>query len=67
MPVLTDESRTITYHDGEVEATLVLRPSLRGRSILRDTDLAPEEILAIIETAVTLKHLRERWWDDAFT
>ena len=58
MPVITDESRTITYLDGEAEATLALLPSLRGRSVLSDTDLVPEEILTIIETAVTLKHLR---------
>ena len=59
MPVLTDDARTIRYHDGEAEATLTLRPSLQGRSILRDTDLAPAEILAIVETAVALKHLRD--------
>lgn len=58
MPVMTDDARTITYREGEAEATLALRPSLRGRSILTDTDLAPEEIFAVIETAITLKHLR---------
>jgi ornithine carbamoyltransferase len=59
LPVITDESRTIPYLDGDSDASLALMPSLRGRSILTDTDLAPEEIRAIIQTAATLKHLRD--------
>lgn len=33
---------------------------LRGRSILSDTDLSPAEILEILDTAATLKDLRQR-------
>jgi len=59
MPVLADDMRTITYYQDDTEQSLMLQPSLRGRSILADTDLSPDEILAIIETAATLKQLRD--------
>jgi ornithine carbamoyltransferase len=43
---------------GAVEVTLL--PSLRGRGILRDTDLSRDEIEAILDLALVLKDLRAR-------
>jgi ornithine carbamoyltransferase len=43
--------------DGEIKE-MVLTGSLRGKSILRDTDLSPDERTAILETALTLKAKR---------
>ncbi len=39
-------------------AWVTFDPGLHGKSILADTDLTPEEILRIVETAATLKKLR---------
>ena len=52
--------RTIQYEAAGETHELALLPSLRGKSILRDTDLSPEEIHAIVETASTLKRLRDQ-------
>jgi ornithine carbamoyltransferase len=38
---------------------MILTDSLRGKSILRDTDLSPAERAALLETAITLKQLRD--------
>ncbi|HWV35517.1 MAG TPA: ornithine carbamoyltransferase [Thermomicrobiales bacterium] len=59
MTPATSEMRTIEYQTGDETRELVLHPALRGRSILSDTDLSPEELLAIVDTAVTLKQLRQ--------
>lgn len=53
------ETRTIEYQVGDDTRELVLHPALRGRSILQDTDLSPDELLAIIDTASMLKELRD--------
>jgi ornithine carbamoyltransferase len=53
------EARRIEYvRDGEIKE-MVLTGSLRGKSILRDTDLSPDERTAILETAITLKAMRQ--------
>ena len=59
MTVSPGETRTIRYLVGGDERELALLPSLRGRSILKDADLSPDEILAIVRTASALKTLRE--------
>ena len=59
MTVSASNTRTIRYQVGDEERELALLPSLRGRSLLKDTDLSPEEILAIIQTASSLKVLRD--------
>lgn len=46
-------------HD-EREELPVLNPSLHGKSILADTDLTPEEIGDVLDTAEMLKDLRRR-------
>lgn len=60
MALSANETRTIRYQVGEDTHELVLQPSLKGRSILKDTDLSSAEILAIIQTASTLKVLRDQ-------
>ncbi len=40
-------------------AWVTFDPGLHGKSILADTDLSPAEILHIVETAATLKKLRQ--------
>ncbi|MDQ3443053.1 MAG: ornithine carbamoyltransferase [Chloroflexota bacterium] len=40
-------------------AWMTFDPGLHGKSILNDTDLTPVEILRIVETAATLKKLRQ--------
>jgi ornithine carbamoyltransferase len=57
--VSASEARTIRYQMAGEEHELPLVPSLHGRSLLKDTDLSSEEILAIIRTASTLKMLRD--------
>lgn len=47
-----------TAHVANVTDHVTLLPSLSGRNILRDTDLSPEEIGVIIDTAEVLKGLR---------
>jgi ornithine carbamoyltransferase len=47
-----------TASAGDVEIALL--PSLRGRDILRDTDLSREEIEAVLDLAIVLKDLRAR-------
>lgn len=59
MALSANETRTIRYLVGDDTHELVLQPSLKGRSVLKDTDLSSAEILAIIETASTLKVLRD--------
>jgi ornithine carbamoyltransferase len=59
MTAPASETRTIRYQLGDEQRELALRPSLRGRSLLKDTDLSPEEILAVIRTASALKVLRD--------
>ena len=49
---------TTQYADEAGQVTL--RPSLRGRGILRDTDLSRDEIEAILDLAIALKDLRGR-------
>ena len=58
MTAPASETRIIRYEVGDEERELVLQSSLRGRSLLKDADLSPDEILAIIETASALKVLR---------
>lgn len=58
MTAPASETRTIRYLIGDEERELALLPSLHGRSLLQDTDLTPDEILAIIRTASDLKILR---------
>jgi ornithine carbamoyltransferase len=60
MTLATDNAaRRIEYvRDGEIKE-LVLTDSLRRKSILRDTDLTPAERDAILETAITLKAMRD--------
>jgi hypothetical protein len=53
----TQERRIQQVRDGEIKE-MVLTGSLRGKSILRDTDLSPDERTAILETALTLKAMR---------
>jgi ornithine carbamoyltransferase len=48
----------IDMHQDATDAGVTFVPSLRGRHLLRDTDLSPSEIIALIETAAILKHLR---------
>lgn len=55
----TNGSRTIMYSHNGAQYELSLMPSLHGRSILRDTDLAPDERTALVETAHVLKGLRD--------
>src|SRR5690554_4708281 len=52
-------SRTIDYTINEEEHELRLTDSLRGRSILSDASLSPEERIAILDTAEVLKRLRK--------
>jgi ornithine carbamoyltransferase len=59
MMVSPNGTRTIHYEVGGEERAFPLLPSLKGRSLLRDTDLAPAEVHAIIETASALKVLRD--------
>lgn len=60
MTASASEARTIRYRVAEEEHELPLLPSLRGRSLLQDTDLSSAEILAVIKTASSLKMLRDR-------
>jgi ornithine carbamoyltransferase len=46
--------------EGADAVQVSLLPSLRGRGILRDTDLSREEIEAILDLAIALKDLRAR-------
>jgi ornithine carbamoyltransferase len=59
MTAPASETRTIRYHVGDEQRELALQPSLRGRSLLKDTDLSPGEVLAVIRTASALKVLRD--------
>lgn len=52
-------SRTINYTINEEEHELRLTDSLRGRSVLSDASLSPEERIAILDTAEMLKRLRK--------
>lgn len=52
--------RTIDYQKDGEPRELALVPSLHGRNFLTDTDVSSSEILAIVETAVMLKQLREQ-------
>jgi len=55
------ESGTIEEEPAELlEPVVDFDIRLRGRSILTDTDLTPAEILEILDTAATLKDLRQR-------
>jgi ornithine carbamoyltransferase len=56
---MVDLADELTHHDA-APGELPLLPSLRGRSILRDTDLSREEIEAILDLAIVLKDLRAR-------
>lgn len=47
-----------TSHEAMLADYVTLLPGLSGRSILRDTDVSPVEIVALIETATVLKQLR---------
>jgi len=54
------------YHDlvlgGERAVSLAsceISPNLRGRSLIRDTDFTPGEILDLIDTAGRLKEIRK--------
>ena len=57
MVELAEESTTI---HAPMSDYVELMPSLKGRSILRDTDLNREEINAILDLGVALKDLRKR-------
>lgn len=57
MVELAEESMTI---HAPMSDYVELMPSLKGRSILRDTDLNREEINAILDLGVALKDLRKR-------
>ncbi len=43
---------------GGVDGVVTLDPALHGRHILSDTDLGPDEIVTMLETAAVLKRLR---------
>ncbi len=43
---------------GGVDGVVTLDPALHGRHILSDTDLTPDEIVTMLETAAVLKRLR---------
>src|SRR5699024_4385839 len=60
MMATANGTRTIHYQVDDETREFDLLPSLAGKSILRDTDLSPEEIHAIVSTASTLKRLRDQ-------
>ncbi len=57
---MVDLAEELRHHDTDEVGEVTLLPALRGRSILRDTDLTREEIEAILDLAITLKGLRAR-------
>lgn len=60
MMLATSEARTIQYQMGDEMYDLALHPGLHGRNILQDTDLSPEELLSVIDTASVLKQMRDQ-------
>ncbi|MDQ4044453.1 MAG: hypothetical protein M3173_03270, partial [Chloroflexota bacterium] len=57
---MVDLAEQLTHHDVAEAHQVTLLPSLRGRSILRDTDLSRGEIEAILDLAIALKDFRAR-------
>jgi len=57
---MVDLAEEVKASGGAMTDYVELMPSLRGRSILRDTDLSREEINAIVDLALVLKDLRKR-------
>jgi ornithine carbamoyltransferase len=65
MNATTDMTTHISYEPGDAAVRGELGPCgiggrLRGRSVLEDTDLSPEEIDELLVTAARLKGMRER-------
>lgn len=53
---------TTTFDDRSTEAPLeiVLNPALHHRNLITDTDLTPDEMFDVLDTAAVLKQLRQR-------
>lgn len=52
--------RMLTWTDNGEEHELRLKDSLRGRSVLSDASLSPDERLAILDTAAMVKRTRQK-------
>lgn len=59
---MTPSIETTTFDDRSTEAPLeiVFNPALQHRDFINDTDLTPDEIFDVLDTAAVLKQLRRR-------
>lgn len=52
--------RTVSWQSGGETHEMTLMPSLKSRHVLHDSDLTSAEINALVETAMTLKAMRDQ-------